>query len=423
MLQTLFYIPEKIAGLPVFGFGWALIAWAIASAAILFIHVRKQGWNNDTWGYVPLLLVLGGAIYYIIPGLVEPGLGLPIRGFGVMLLLGVVSGVGLCLYRARQMGVDPEVIFSLAFWMFLFGILGARVFFVIEYPQRFIKDTLTETLQAVINVPEGGIVLYGAFFGGIAAAIVFFAIRRLPALAIADIIAPGMVVGASLGRVGCFLNGCCFGGLCETELPAVQFPPESPPYQYQLEHGWLHGLKLVQDNNHVVINAVIPNSPTAEADVQPGDEIVAINGLPVKDVDAAKRLLAVSHGSVALHIGGGSVRRIQFNPPPRSRPIHPAQIYDAVNLALLALALWLYYPLRRHDGEVLALLLTLYPITRFVIEIIRVDEPGQLGTGFSISQLISFGILGAAVALWSYVEFVRRGRPALPWRGASPATV
>jgi len=124
-----------------------------------------------------------------------------------------------------------------------------------------------------------------------------------------------------------------------------------------------------------------------------------------------------------VHVGDGSMRRIQFNPPPRSRPIHPAQIYDAVNLALLALALWLYYPLRRHDGEVLALLLTLYPITRFVIEIIRVDEPGQLGTGFSISQLISFGILGAAVALWSYVEFVRRGRPALPWRGASPATV
>jgi phosphatidylglycerol:prolipoprotein diacylglycerol transferase len=417
MLQTLFYIPDSFGGIPVFGVGWALLAWAVVSVISLLVLIRRQGWSNDTWAYVPLLLALGGAIYYVLPGMVEPGHGLPIRGFGVMMLLGVVSGVGLSVYRARRMGVDPEVIYSLAFWMFLFGILGARLFFVIEYRETFIKDTWSETLRAMGNVAGGGIVLYGAFFGGIGAALVFFFVRKLPALAIADIIAPGMVVGASLGRIGCFLNGCCFGGMCEVELPAVRFPQGTPPYHFQLEQGWLHGLRLTQEASQLVIAEVLPGSPAEAAGLEAGQQVLAINHLPVPNVESGRGILAASEGNITLRLADGTERQLPFTRPARSRPVHPAQIYDAVNLALLALVIWLYYPLRRHDGEVLALLLALYPITRFVIEVIRVDEPGQLGTGFSISQLISFGVFSAAVALWIYVETQRR-RPALPWRDA-----
>jgi phosphatidylglycerol---prolipoprotein diacylglyceryl transferase len=421
MLQTLFYIPESVGPLPVFGFGWALLAWAAISAVSLFVLVRRQGFSGETLGYVPLLLALGAAIYYIVPGMVEPGRGLPIRGFGVMMLLGVVSGVGLSVYRARRMGVDPEVIFSLAFWMFIFGILGARLFYAIEYPQRFVRDSLWETLQAVANVPEGGIVLYGAFFGGIGAALVFFAWRKLPPLAIADIIAPGMVVGAAFGRVGCFLNGCCFGGLCTTELPAVTFPRESPPFMHQLEHGWFAGFSLATENERVLVQEVFSDSPAAHAGLQPGDEIADINGHPIATIEQARQRIVAGAGSLRLTLADGTRRQIFWALPSRSWPVHPAQLYDALNLALLALVVWLYYPLRRHDGETLALLLTLYPITRFVIEIIRVDEPGQLGTELSISQLISFGVFAAAIALWIYVE-ARRLPRVLPWHDAGSPT-
>lgn len=418
MLQTLFYIPNgPFFGLPVFGLGWGLIVWAIVAAIILLAVVRRHGWSGDTWSYVLLLGAFGGAIYLVIPNLLDPnGLGLPIRGFGVMLLLAVVCGVGMAIYRAKQMGVDPEVIFSLSFWMFLAGILGARIFFVIEYRQNFIRDTLWGTLQAMINVPEGGIVLYGAFFGGITAALVFFNWRKLPALAIADIIVPGMVVGAALGRVGCFLNGCCFGGLCYADLPRVEFPQMSPPYQYQLSHGLLHGLRLIQDTGSVYISEVLPDSPAEEAGLKRGDEIVAINGQTVATVEGAEQLLLAIPGVARLRLGDRSERVLNFELPRRSLPVHPAQLYDAINLGLLALVLWLYYPLRRHEGELLAVGMMLYSITRFVIEIIRVDEPSQLGTGFSISQLISFGVFMAGAVLLTYIEL--RNRPfVLPWDG------
>jgi phosphatidylglycerol:prolipoprotein diacylglycerol transferase len=144
---------------------------------------------------------------------------------------------------------------------------------------------------------------------------------------------------------------------------------------------------------------VFPNSPAAEADVQPGDELVSLN------ID----------GSARVRTQDGSGRRVAFTPPERSRPVHPIQLYDALNLGLLALVLWLHYPLRRHDGETLAVLLAVYPITRFVVEIIRVDEPGQFGTALSISQWISVGVFVAGVVLLAVIE--RRHRPpALPWR-------
>jgi phosphatidylglycerol---prolipoprotein diacylglyceryl transferase len=326
--------------------------------------------------------------------------------------------VGLSIYRAKQMGVDPEVIFSLSFWMFLLGILGARLFFVIEYLPDFIrnKETWLDVLKAVINVPQGGIVLYGAFFGGITAALVFFNWRKLPVLAMADIIVPGMVVGAALGRVGCFLNGCCFGGLCEADLPKVEFPAMSPPYQHQLAHGWLHGVKLFEDHGRVFVSQVLPGSPAAAAGLKREDEITAINNQPVATIAAAEYQLQLAPSKVKVTLANRTEHLIKFEPPPRSLPVHPAQLYDAINLGLMALVLWLYYPLRRHEGELLAVGMIFYSITRFVIEIIRVDEPSQLGTGFSISQLISFGVFVAGVLLLTYVEL--RHRPfVLPWHG------
>ena len=59
--------------------------------------------------------------------------------------------------------------------------------------------------------------------------------------------------------------------------------------------------------------------------------------------------------------------------------------------------LWAYFPFRRRDGELIALLLTIHPITRFLLEIIRTDEPAVFGTGLSISQNISILLLAAGV--------------------------
>src|SRR5262249_44812402 len=139
--------------------------------------------------------------------------GLPIRGYGLMVLLGVVSGVVLATYRAKQVGLNPELIWSLAFWLFIGGIAGARLFYVVEYlDTRFRSDNLSTTIVRVLDFPEGGLVIYGALLGGAIATIMFVRKHKMPLLALADLIAPSMLVGLALGRIGCMLNGCCYGG-------------------------------------------------------------------------------------------------------------------------------------------------------------------------------------------------------------------
>ena len=67
------------------------------------------------------------------------------------------------------------------------------------------------------------------------------------------------------------------------------------------------------------------------------------------------------------------------------------------------------YPFRRRDGEIFALLLTVHPISRFLLEMIRSDEPGQFGTPLTISQWISLAFLVLAAGFWYCVEKQPRG--------------
>ena len=73
-----------------------------------------------------------------------------------------------------------------------------------------------------------------------------------------------------------------------------------------------------------------------------------------------------------------------------------------------------FYARRRHDGETFALGCILYSITRFTIEFLRSDELGQLGTGLTISQLVSIGILVAGIGLLSFLNLRRDGRASIP---------
>src|SRR5437764_162347 len=154
---------------------------------------------------------VGVLLEWGMPNFVETGhngkpLGLPVRGYGVMLMLATILGVALAAYRAWQVGIDPEVIYSLAFVMFIAGIFGARLFYILEYWNQFIVLTPQRSLDwpatfwAVVNVTKGGLVVYGSLLLGVPAGIWFCRSRGLPFLAIGDVIAPSLLVGLALGR-------------------------------------------------------------------------------------------------------------------------------------------------------------------------------------------------------------------------------
>lgn len=414
MLQTLVWIPAQLWGWDVFGIGWLLVLWIGIATAVTVRQVLKQGVNRDLWESLPLFALVAAGIVLVLPRLLEISPAgfpaLPIRGFGVMLLLAIVAGVGLSMFRAQQVGINPDHIISLAFWMIVVGILGARLFYVVQYWPKFIQPTLLESLAEILNAAKGGLVVYGSVLGACTAGWIYLRKHQLPVWEIADVIAPGMILGQAIGRLGCFMNGCCFGGLCTLPI-AVTFPAESPVYMVQREAGTLHGFEFRSQPGEkpgATVGRLIPDSPAAKTGLVSGDLITAINGFGVTNAEEGRIRLgpaeAGDSGEVEVTLADGRKIEWEFQPRFRSQPVHPTQLYSFLDAALLTFFLWCYYPFRRRPGEVFALFMTLHPISRILLEMVRMDEPGQWGTGLTISQLLSFAFLGIAAGLWWYLE-------------------
>ena len=389
---------------------------------------------------MPLLLLIAAILGWILPGISDPGLGLPVHGYGVMLLCGVLAGTGLIIHRARPLGIPLDLIFSLAFWAFIPGIVGARLFFVVMHWPEFHTPgmELVETAKRIVNVPQGGIAVFGALFGGLAGMVVFLTRRRISPLAMLDLCAPGMMLGLALGRIGCFFHGCCFGGACD--LPwAVEFPAGSQPYVHEVEKGeivlpslaqvrkgsvFVEGLKVVGPaKGPAVITEVEKGSPAEKRGLRAGQTLLKIgmsslrSGETVKDaltVDAAQRALVELYRDgpwLAARVAEPGqkpvlVRWPATGPPAHGIAIHPTQLYSTIDAMVLCLFLLAYGPFARRDGEVIAMLLTVHPMARFLMEMIRTDEPKDWSIGglhLSLFQVVCLGIVAGAVVLWAYI--------------------
>lgn len=408
MIQTLFYIPASIGGYPVFGAGLLLFAWCLFGVGLLGFLAWRQGFNADTFGYLPILAIVAAAIVWMLPAVCDKnGLGLPIRGYGVMMLLAVVSATGLAVWRGKKRGIVPDTIFSLGLWMFLPGIIGGRLFYVIEYWENYRQATFANTLVAAVNIAEGGLVVFGALIGGTLGMILFVRKHGLPLLAVCDLVAPSLVLGLAIGRLGCFLSGCCYGSICD--LPwAVTFPVTSAAYETQMARGQMYGLLLSgQREAAPIVLAVKPDSKAAEAGIKKGDRVVQINRMTIDSNGMLQGVFADAHtAKFPIILGMADGRDVRLPPivlSPRSLPVHPTQLYSSINAFLLCFFLLAFEPFSRHDGMLFALTLTIYPVARFLLEIIRTDESAVFGTGLSISQNVSLLLLAAIAVLWYFV--------------------
>lgn len=426
MHPTLFYIPRQIGSVPLVGFGLLLAIWIVLGAAVFVWIVRRQGFTADTWGYVPILLLIAAGIAFVLPAMADER-GIPVRGYGAMLVLAVSSACWVASRRAGRMGLDPELLFSLGFWVFLAGLVGARLFYVVQKWDEFHQATTPlGTLIEIVNVAQGGLVIYGGLFGGTLAVLVFLWLYRLPILAVGDLVSAPVALGLALGRIGCFLTGCCFGGT--TELPwAVQFPEGSPPFIAQVERGQLdwHGMQLPGTaSDPPRIAGVAAGSTAEQAGLVAPAEIREINGHPIRSLGSVYAALLATPPGGELVIRtldqGAPVRFRTSDTPPVSLPVHPAQLYSVINALVLFAFLSAWYPLRRRDGEVAALLITIYPLTRFLLEAVRSDEPAAWGTGLSISQNVSLLVLAGAPLFWWMV--LRRPTGSVLPAGRSSAT-
>jgi phosphatidylglycerol:prolipoprotein diacylglycerol transferase len=158
----------------------------------------------------------------------------PIHSYGFMLALSFLFGILLASSRAKKTGLDPNVIADIGFWLILAAIIGARAYYVILHFDEFRGD-LISIVSPFRNgeVGIGGLVMYGGFIGALVVSIIYFRVRKLPFLPYADAVAPAFGLGVMLTRVGCFLNGCCYGA--PTTHYGVSFPISSAAGLYQQE--------------------------------------------------------------------------------------------------------------------------------------------------------------------------------------------
>ena len=410
MHQTLYVIPHSFLD------GWLLYAWLIIGAIIFGVLCYRNGIGKEATGFLPIYLIIAAVIYWIVPQLEVAGYdgkpaGMAIRGYGVFMLLGIVSGVSIALIRCHRVGINTDQVLTMLFWTVVVGLIGARLFYVIQKFDSFSGLPPREFVAGVLDMTKGGLVVYGSLIGGVLAATIYIWRTRLPALRVADAIAPGMVLGLALGRIGCLMNGCCFGGICDPELPNIQFPPGSPPYMQQLSDGELLGIEGELENEEtrsLLVQSVTPGSPAETLGIKKDDR-VSISVPDSLTVRAVKEEgLEVDDGVLIGSDRAGVLRLPISDFPDRSLGVHPTQIYSSANAFLLCLVLWFYFPFRKSDGEVFAVMLILYAIGRFLLESIRTDELGIWGTPFTISQCISFLIF--ALGVMAFIYFRSRGK-------------
>jgi phosphatidylglycerol:prolipoprotein diacylglycerol transferase len=328
----------------------------------------------------------------------------PIYGFGVMLFLAYVACSWLLTVRARRANIAPQHLQDLSLWIFITGLIGARIVFMIQYKVP---------LQDFYRIWEGGIVFYGSALGGLVGFLLAYPriIRKngLNGWQVADIIAPAIVLGLSIGRIGCLLNGCCFGHVACPTCWSLHFPLSAPARYSLVENGLQTAAGFSLDDRDPLgrtIGQVVAGSPVADAGLLPGDVIVGVNGTPVDGLHDLWNLLGADwpRGRTELAL---TVRRAGQEvalPPcePLTLGLHPTQLYETISALLIFLLLLAYEPFQRRHGELIAVLMLCYAVHRFINESLR-NDTDPVAFGLTLSQNGSIVVFLAGLVVMFFV--------------------
>jgi phosphatidylglycerol:prolipoprotein diacylglycerol transferase len=378
-----------------------------------------------------------------------PFVHLPVFGYGMMLFLAFVSCLFIGGWRGEKEGIAKDRVYDTAIWLVVFGFLGARTTFMIQYHVP---------IEQFLFVWDGGLVFYGCLIGG---AVGYFGaywtnLRKygVSSWKMADVIASCLPLGLAFGRIGCFLNGCCYGNVACTECAAVHFPICSPARSSLVDRGLQTAacFTLADGLLPVTVDRVEPGSTAATAGLRDGDVILKANDMdmnsihawfrPKKDGEKSEEIYQVFDSSDDFRRGvdkqekAGNRLRRALDPLsyylsrdwPRGRidielkvrhangaveelpafepvtlGLHPTQLYETISMIFLFLLLGAFYPFRPRYGSVMALFMLCYAVHRYLNELLRNDtDPVAFGLKLSEngSILLFLGGLALAIVLW-----------------------
>lgn len=146
--------------------------------------------------------------------------GLPVYWYGVLVATGFFLGLWTASRRGLRDGLPPEKVMDAALWVFIGAIVGSRVLHVINYWE---EDFAGKPLIQIFNIRQGGLVFYGGLIGATLTTIFYLRWKKLPVWKFGDAMAPSIALGAVFGRMGCLMNGCCYGQPSQAPW-AIRFP-------------------------------------------------------------------------------------------------------------------------------------------------------------------------------------------------------
>ena len=148
---------------------------------------------------------------------------LTVHWYGIMIALAFLAGLWTATKRAPLAGINGELIADLVVpWLLLGSVLGARTLYVVTYWR---ESFAAQPWWEIFMIQHGGLVYYGGLIGATATGIVFARVKHIPLWKLADVMSPSVALGSMFGRIGCLMNGCCYGRACD--LPwAIRFPAD-----------------------------------------------------------------------------------------------------------------------------------------------------------------------------------------------------
>lgn len=283
------------------------------------------------------------------------GTTIPMNSWGLMITLAFLAAAIVVHRRLPRVGIDPDGMVGMYLLAMFSGLVGARLLhFLMAEPVRFFAHP-----GDFFDMGRGGFAFYGGFILAGVLSVAYVRARGMDAWKVSDVVAPTVMLGLAIGRVGCFLAGCCHG-------TALQLPPGAV--------------------------ALLPDDfGSAHA---AGGQVWWLGQWP---------LLAQ-----LTHHGVGHNEQI----------VYPTQLFEfAACMAIFGLTSLAWHRFRKFDGQIIAMVLLLYSAWRPINESFRGDTVRGIGYfgGLSTSQVVSIPV--AVVGVLVLVVGAMRGkRPETPWQ-------
>ena len=146
--------------------------------------------------------------------------GFSVHSYGAIMALGIIAGVSYAMYIGKKRGLDPYDMSEVGLWTVIIGLLGARAAYVAQHIDYYLHNP-----GLLLNFRRGGIAIQGALLFGFATTAWTCKHRGIKMLNGLDVYMSPVLLGMAIGRIGCIMQGCCYGSPCGSDLPwAITYP-------------------------------------------------------------------------------------------------------------------------------------------------------------------------------------------------------